>query len=111
MKIATSPFAMIEEAGIKAIAHKAAVGTQMMIELYDAWLAPLGIELNTSRDAKERGGHISLVHPDAAQITVKIERNKIPAMAKFAQGKRNKPEKMLEVVFQTAEPAISLSQP
>jgi kynureninase len=61
---------MIKEAGIDAIAHKAAVGTQMMIELYDAWLAPLGIELNTSRDPKERGGHISLVHPDAAQICV-----------------------------------------
>ena len=63
-------FSMIKEAGIDAIAHKAAVGTQMMIELYDAWLATLGFELNTSRDAKERGGHISLVHPDAAQICV-----------------------------------------
>ena len=65
-------FSMIKEAGIDVIAHKAAVGTQMMIELYDAWLAPLGIELNTSRDAKERGGHISLVHPDAAQICVAL---------------------------------------
>ena len=63
-------FSMIKEAGIDAIAHKAAVGTQMMIELYDEWLAPLGIELNTSRDPKERGGHISLVHPDAAQMCV-----------------------------------------
>jgi kynureninase len=65
-------FSMIKEAGIDAIARKAAVGTQMMIELYDAWLAPLGFELNTSRDAKERGGHISLVHPDAAQICVAL---------------------------------------
>jgi kynureninase len=65
-------FSMIKEAGIDAIAHKAAVGTAMMIELYDAWLAPLGIQLNTSRDAKERGGHISLVHPDAAQICVAL---------------------------------------
>jgi kynureninase len=63
-------FSMIKEAGIDAIAHKAAVGTQMMIDLYDEWLAPLGIVLNTSRDPKERGGHISLVHPDAAQICV-----------------------------------------
>ena len=63
-------FSMIKEAGIDAIAHKAAVGTQMMIDLYDAWLAPLGFVLNTSRDPKERGGHISLVHPDAAQICV-----------------------------------------
>ena len=63
-------FSMIKEAGIDVIAHKAAVGTQMMIDLYDAWLAPLGFVLNTSRDPKERGGHISLVHPDAAQICV-----------------------------------------
>jgi len=67
-----SAFSMIKEAGIDAIAHKAAVGTQMMIELYDEWLAPLGIVLNTSRDPKERGGHISLVHPDAAQICVAL---------------------------------------
>jgi len=63
-------FAMIKEAGIDAIASKAAIGTQMMIELYDAWLAPLGFELNTSREANERGGHISLLHPDASQICV-----------------------------------------
>ena len=73
-------FSMIKEAGIDAIAHKAAVGTQMMIELYDAWLAPLGMELNTSRDPKERGGHISLVHPDAAQICIALRQisNVIP---------------------------------
>ena len=73
-------FAMIKEAGIAAIAHKAAVGTQLMIDLYDAWLVPLGIELNTSRDPIERGGHISLVHPDAAQICVALRQisNVIP---------------------------------
>jgi len=73
-------FSMIKEVGIDAIAQKAAVGTQMMIDLYDAWLAPLGIELNTSRDPKERGGHISLVHPDAAQICVALRQisNVIP---------------------------------
>lgn len=63
-------FSMIKEAGIDAIAQKAAIGTQMMIDLYDAWLTPLGFVLNTSRDPRERGGHISLVHPDAAQICV-----------------------------------------
>ncbi len=61
-------FAMIQEAGIKAMAEKIALGTAMMIDLYDAWLAPLGLELHTPRNANERGGHISLVHPDAAQI-------------------------------------------
>jgi kynureninase len=67
-----SSFSMIKDAGINVIAQKAATGTQMMIDLYDAWLAPLGFELNTSRDPKERGGHISLVHPDAAQICVAL---------------------------------------
>jgi len=73
-------FAMIEEAGIKAIAHKAAVGTQMMIDLYDAWLADLGYTLLTSRDASERGGHISIGHPQAAQICVALRKfvNVIP---------------------------------
>ena len=73
-------FAMIKEAGIAAIAHKAAVGTQLMIDLYDAWLSPLGIELITPRDPIERGGHISLVHPDAAQICVALRQisNVIP---------------------------------
>jgi kynureninase len=67
-------FSMIQEAGIDAIAKKAAIGTQMMIELFDAWLAPLGLELNTSRLSHERGGHISLVHPDAAQICIALRK-------------------------------------
>ena len=73
-------FSMIEEAGISAIAHKAAVGTQMMIDLYDAWLEDLGYTLLTSRDPLERGGHISISHPQAAQICVALRKfvNVIP---------------------------------
>ena len=63
-------FEMIEEATIKAISDKCAKGTEMMIALFDAWLAPLGFELNTSRVTTERGGHISLIHPDAKEIAV-----------------------------------------
>jgi kynureninase len=73
-------FAMIEEAGIDVIARKAAIGTQMMIDLYDEWLAPLGYTLLTSRNPKERGGHISIGHPDAARICVALRKfaNVIP---------------------------------
>lgn len=63
-----SGFGMIEEATIKAINEKASKGTDMMIELLDEWLTPLGYELITPRDPKLRGGHISIYHPDAAQI-------------------------------------------
>ena len=61
-------FGMIEEASISAINDKAAKGTAMMIELFDQWLDPLGFELVTPRDSNLRGGHISIYHPDAAQI-------------------------------------------
>lgn len=73
-------FAMIDEVGIDAIASKAAIGTQMMIDLYDEWLAPLGYTLLTSRNPKERGGHISIGHPDAAKICVALRKlaNVIP---------------------------------
>ena len=73
-------FAMIEEAGIDVIASKAAIGTQMMIDLYDEWLSPLGYTLLTSRNPKERGGHISIGHPEAARICVALRKfaNVIP---------------------------------
>jgi len=67
-----SAFTMIEEAGIGAISEKAAIGTEMMIQLYDAWLAELGFTLLTSRNPQERGGHISLGHPDAARVCVAL---------------------------------------
>ena len=73
-------FKMIEDAGIQAIEEKCAKGTGMMIALYDAWLKDLGFELITTRNAKERGGHISLVHKDAAEIAVAMRKliNVIP---------------------------------
>jgi kynureninase len=61
-------FGMIEEASINKINAKASKGTDMMIELFDQWLAPLGYELVTPRDFQLRGGHITIYHPDAAQI-------------------------------------------
>ena len=67
-----SAFGMIEEASIEEIDRKCAIGTQMMIELFDEWLAPLGFTMNTSRLAHERGGHISLVHPDAKRISIAL---------------------------------------
>lgn len=80
LRCVESAFSMIEQASISAIAQKAATGTQMMIDLYDAWLADLGFTLLTSRNAKERGGHISLGHPESARICVALRQfaNVIP---------------------------------
>jgi kynureninase len=73
-------FGIIEEAGITNIEEKCAIGTSMMIELYDAWLADLGFTLNTPRDPKMRGGHVSLVHPDGKKIALALRKfaNVIP---------------------------------
>jgi kynureninase len=67
-------YRMIESAGIQEIERKAALGTELMIALFDAWLAPLGFELGTPRDWQKRGGHIIVTHPEAKQIAGALRR-------------------------------------
>ena len=69
MRCVTTAFSMIERAGLSAIAQKAAQGTELMLALHDAWLAPLGFSVVTPRDSKRRGGHISVRHQDAHKIS------------------------------------------
>ncbi len=59
---------IIAEAGMATIESKCAAGTNLMVELFDQWLEPLGFDLETPRDPTQRGGHLSLTHPDAARI-------------------------------------------
>ena len=70
-------YELIERAGIARIAKKAAIGTELMIALFDAWLAPLGFTLLTPRDHRLRGGHITIGHPEAKRIAA--------ALRKYAQ--------------------------
>lgn len=74
LRAVAASYEMIERAGIKAIARKAAVGTELMIALFDAWLAPLGFDLRTPRDPSKRGGHISIGHPEAKRIAVALRK-------------------------------------
>lgn len=66
----SSSMSLISEAGMPAIEQKAGRGTDFMIELFDAWLAPLGFGLETPRSAPQRGGHVSLTHEHADRISV-----------------------------------------
>lgn len=70
MRCIQASFSMIAEAGIPAIAAKSARGTELMLQLHDAWLAQLGFEVVTPRDPRRRGGHVTLRHPDAKQIAL-----------------------------------------
>jgi kynureninase len=56
------------EAGIEAIARKGRRLGGYLIELADAWLAPLGFRLASPRDDGRRGAHVTLYHPQAWQI-------------------------------------------
>jgi kynureninase len=76
IRIMQASYRMIEEAGMAAISAKAAAGSQLILDLFDAWLAPLGFTLLTPREADRRGGHITVGHPDAKKIAA--------AMRKFA---------------------------
>jgi kynureninase len=67
-------FELIDEAGISAIARKAELGTEYMIQLVDEWLVPLGFRLGTPREALKRGGHITIHHPDAKQIALAMRK-------------------------------------
>lgn len=59
---------LVDEAGIDAIAAKGRALTAYAVELHDALLAPLGVELGTPRDPDRRGAHVSFRHPEGWRI-------------------------------------------
>jgi kynureninase len=67
-----SGVALVEEAGIRRIRAKGIALTEYAIALHDAWLAPLGFELGSPRDAARRGAHVSVRHPDARRLTARL---------------------------------------
>ncbi len=59
---------LVAEAGIAQLAGKSAQLTDMIVQLADGWLAPLGFRVITPRAAARRGAHVSLAHGSAWQI-------------------------------------------
>jgi kynureninase len=59
---------LVGEAGIGAIAAKGRALTAYAVELHDALLVPLGVELGTPRDPARRGAHVAFRHPEAWRI-------------------------------------------
>ena len=67
--------ALSARAGIDAIAVKAGALTQFGIESCDA----LGLATSTPRDPLRRGGHLSVLHPDARAIVAALAARKVIA--------------------------------
>ncbi len=71
---------LLLEAGIERLRAKSIAQTEYLIALWEAELAPLGMTLNSPREAHKRGSHVSLGHPDALRIDRALieEMNVIP---------------------------------
>jgi kynureninase len=63
---------LVGKAGIGALRDKAVALTELIVELCDAHLAPLGFELATPRDPARRGSHLSLAHAEAWPICLAL---------------------------------------
>jgi kynureninase len=60
---------LLVEAGIERLRAKGMALTSLIVDLADAWLAPLGFTLTSPRAAERRGSHVALAHPDAWRIS------------------------------------------
>ncbi len=63
---------LLEEAGIAAVRAKSVLLTRFVVELADAWLAPLGFRVATPREPDLRGSHVTLCHPDARALNAQL---------------------------------------
>ena len=61
--------ALLAEAGIERLRAKGMALTSLIVDLADAWLAPLGFRLASPRSAERRGSHVALAHPEAWRIS------------------------------------------
>jgi kynureninase len=68
------------EAGVARLRQKSIWLTSYLVELHEAFLAPLGFYLASPRDPVQRGSHISLRHPEGYRINRALigEMNLVP---------------------------------
>jgi kynureninase len=60
---------LLGEAGIGRLRAKATALTGYLIALADEWLTPYGVTVASPRRPERRGGHVTLAHPEAWQIS------------------------------------------
>jgi len=59
---------LIEEAGLQHLRRKSLDLTAYLMALIDMELAGCGFRIGTPREEARRGGHVALVHPEAARL-------------------------------------------
>jgi kynureninase len=71
---------LILEAGVERLREKSVRQTEYLIELWKEILQPIGFQLNSPRDPKNRGSHVSLGHKHGLEIDLALinEMNVLP---------------------------------
>lgn len=80
MKAIEPAIDILLEAGIDRLRAKSVRQTEYLIFLADQWLTPLGFTLGTPRQAKKRGSHVSLRHPEGYRINRALIEAQPPAV-------------------------------
>ena len=70
---------LLAEAGLPQLRAKSTALTQYLIDLAREWLVDSGFTVATPREASRRGGHVSLRHDDAWQLTQALLRTGVVA--------------------------------
>ncbi|MGM7698731.1 kynureninase [Microbacterium sp. A84] len=60
---------LIEDATIAAVREKSMTLTDLVVRAFDEELTASGVRLLSPRDAERRGGHVTIGHPDFAEVT------------------------------------------
>ncbi|MEO6713204.1 MAG: aminotransferase class V-fold PLP-dependent enzyme [Mycobacteriales bacterium] len=63
---------LIDRVGIAQIRRKSLLLTQFVFDYCGAHLAPLGVTVATPREDGFRGGHVTLEHPNAREMTAQL---------------------------------------
>jgi kynureninase len=74
---AEAGIALTAKAGMDAIRAKGIALTSFAVDLFDAWLAPLGCSLGSPRDPSRRGAQVAIRHPDARRLTAELIARKV----------------------------------
>ena len=59
---------LVLEAGLDRLRSKSIKQTEYLIALWEVFLEPLGVKLNSPRDSQSRGSHVSLGHSEGLRI-------------------------------------------
>ncbi len=65
---------MLGEAGIQAVRTKSLALTDLAWSIVEDWPAELGVTIASPRNHERRGGHITLKHPDFAEVNRRLWR-------------------------------------